>query len=89
MSQILTYVSNSMRRDATGALNNLVDIRFSYIMDGQVIAGVGTGALELEAELSKLPATYLSDDAEANTRHPLKGSAIAALSDACCGSISG
>jgi hypothetical protein len=64
MSQILTYVTNAMQRDSTGALNNLVDIRFSFIMDGQVIAGVGTGAFELEEELSKLPPTYLSDEGD-------------------------
>jgi CheY-like chemotaxis protein len=64
MSQILTYVSQTMSHDATGTLNNLVDVRFSYIVDGEVIGGVDSGALDLEAELSKLPATKLSEEGD-------------------------
>jgi len=64
ISRLLTYVSNTMRKDVSGNLNNLVDIRFSYILDGRVIAGVQTGAFALEAELSRLPSTPLTTEGD-------------------------
>ncbi len=64
MSRVLTYVSNRLRTDAVGKRSELVDIQLSYIMDGDVIAGEQTGALELQEELSKLAPVPLGEDGD-------------------------